>query len=548
MAMGCSWPGWLPLQQRLVRSGAVEGLRYVESLDVTKPGYDLHSLVLALQAEAPLEEPGWTVFDGLPRALRAELLLLLSWLLPRLPREPLRRLLQQFLGRQPHPAHGWDIRIAEELLFQLQANSDGGVGAEANRAGQLRSAVVAVMRSVLYAETVKSLNAMMAKEPGGGSRSWPALASFGPQDVSRRMDRKDQEDDEAPSPKRQRTAHDSEAQRQTISVDKSDGDSAVVSTPAFTLSQEPPQSQQIEWQMPTENPRQRQDDIGETPRGAGDLSDLLLSQAPATTPLAARTQQFVAAPPSLLPMQLQVSTTQSLQTTAAAAPVTTHAPVQDPDVAPIARPGNSAAVDTAYPPAGAEQVDGWAALSVAMKPLRVGIASTAGNDSSEVVDKVVEAIEGARQHLAACVTTLELSTLSDASLLRVATGLLTQEQSFRIATEFIATAILPRISVSYHSWTESLFFQKAQDSLTLLSLWSCVSLTILLCQALSATASRPLLAVCQLATLHQPKATQTHLLLPLLCESNMGSAQAELILRSVKGKVRRMHQLSARGQ
>ena len=88
--MACSWAGWPPLQQRLVRSGAVEGLRYVESLDVTKPGYDLHSLLLALQAEAPLEEPGRATFDGLPRALRVELLLLLSWLLPRLPREPLR--------------------------------------------------------------------------------------------------------------------------------------------------------------------------------------------------------------------------------------------------------------------------------------------------------------------------------------------------------------------------------------------------------------------------------------------------------------------------
>ena len=249
-------------------------------------------------------------------------------------------------------------------------------------------------------------------------------------------------------------------------------------------------------------------------------------------------------------MQLEVSTTPSLQTTAAA-PATAHAPDANPDAAPIAQPRNSATVDT-NPPAGApaEQVDSWAALSVAMKPLRVGIASTAGNDSSEVIDKVVEAIEGARQHLVACVTALELSTLSDASLLRVATELLTPEQSFRIATEFIATAILPRISVRHYWLGNNLPFVELEFlfrmGLVFLLLNASSSLTSLLCQALSATASRPLLAVCQLATLHQPKATQTHLLLPLLCENNMGSAQAELILRSVKGKVRHMQQLSAR--
>ena len=455
--MACSWAGWLPLQQRLVRSGAVEGLRYVESLDVTKPGYDLHSLLLALQAEPPLEEPGRSVFDGLPRVLRAELLLLLSWLLPRLPHEPLRRLLQQFLRRQPHPSHGWDIRIAEDLLCQLKSNSGGNAGAEAGCASRLRSAVVAVTRSALYAETVKSLNAELATEAGCGSRSWPALASFGQHGVSGQADRKDQQDDESRSPKRQRTAHDPDPRRQNICLDEPDCDTAIVSTPAFALSQEPPQSQQIEWQMPTETPRYRNENE-ETPRGAGDLSDVLLSQAPATTPLADRTQQFVAAPPSLLPMQLHVPAAQSLQTIAAA-PVTTHAPVEDPDAAPTAQPIHSAAVDTANPNAApAEQVDGWAALSVAMKPLRVGIAATAGNDSSNVIEKVVEAIEGSRQHLVACVTALELSTISDASLLRVATGLLTQEQSFRIATEFIATAILPRISVSYLSWRKYLTF------------------------------------------------------------------------------------------
>ena len=66
---------------------------------------------------------------------------------------------------------------------------------------------------------------------------------------------------------------------------------------------------------------------------------------------------------------------------------------------------------------------------------------------------------------------------------------------------------------------------------------------IVLPQALSTTASRPMLAICQLASLNQPKATQTSLLLPLLCENNMGSAQAELVLRSIKGKVRQIQQL-----
>ena len=93
---------------------------------------------------------------------------------------------------------------------------------------------------------------------------------------------------------------------------------------------------------------------------------------------------------------------------------------------------------------------------------------------------------------------LQIDSVTDDALWALTQRLVTTDCSFRLASDFVAEVAFPRVS------------------------------------ALSSTASRPLLRTCQWLGKHQPKAVQSQLLLPLLVDPAMGSAQAELVLRSVK--------------
>eukprot|EP01045_Picozoa_sp_COSAG04_P005735 COSAG04_NODE_269_length_18509_cov_13.576480_14_plen_135_part_01 len=114
---------WAALSERLRRTGAAEGARLMDTLDPTQLGCSPHALLHFL-----LEEPlsavaaGETRFEGLPRPLRAELLLLLARLGPRLPSAPLVRLLAHFLEGPSGAAaaEGWDVRIGRGMLRELR--------------------------------------------------------------------------------------------------------------------------------------------------------------------------------------------------------------------------------------------------------------------------------------------------------------------------------------------------------------------------------------------------------------------------------------------
>jgi nucleoid-associated protein YgaU len=260
------------------------------------------------------------------------------------------------------------------------------------------------------------------------------------------------------------------------------------------LSQEPRASQQLEGQM------RQPDDYSNTSSQQEDEEDepaIVFSQQAPGSPAA----RYVAAPPALLPMAAPPPRPAAAAAAAAAArsavadaPEATLAAGTADEAEPAAgagSPGAAGAAAAAAPSHAAE----WGGLRVSMAALR---ASTPAPESEMVIEQVATSLEGAlvAQELGACMTSLGLSApegvLVDEALLALARRLITVDCSFRLATEFIKGAVLPRIA------------------------------------SLAATASRPLLAMCQLVTSVQPKAAQVNLLLPLLCDHNMGSAQAEL--------------------
>jgi hypothetical protein len=133
----CSFEPWPALLSSLQHCTVAGALNLVTRLDPTRPSCDLASLLdfllqphrSAVLSSAPLSSCS-TNLDTLPRPLRANLLCLLSLVVPRLPVPLLRRVLTRVLEQhQPTDDKAqlvyWDTRIASELLFQLdrQASS-----------------------------------------------------------------------------------------------------------------------------------------------------------------------------------------------------------------------------------------------------------------------------------------------------------------------------------------------------------------------------------------------------------------------------------------
>ena len=486
---GIVWASWPALRERLARTGHAEALRYVDALDPTRPGCDLHSLLLFLLTEEPLATTtSQTVFAGLAGPVRSELLLLLTRLEPRLPGEPLLQLLWQFLEQRAGlpPTHSWDVQIAEEMLQRLQPPD--------HLPRQGLTAVAAVTRGAAYQHAVSHLQGMVAADPS--ARTWAATAGLGQAELTAEGQTTGETEVQQPSPKRRRVSSlgGSQSSAAGAASPHDQQQAAGPHTPAFMLSQEPRGSQQLEGQMrqpddfQSSSSNQQEDDEGEPA--------IMFSPAPGSP----EARYYVAAPPALLPMAAPPPRPAAGTSAVTALPGVVTATDTAEEVESAAGAGGPAA-------AAAEQESDraaeWASLRVSVAALRV---STAAAESEAVIEQVATSLEGAlvAQELGACMTGLGLGASApegvvDEALLALARRLITVDCSFRLATEFIKGAVLPRIA------------------------------------SLAVTASRPLLATCQLVTSVQPRAAQGNLLLPLLCDHNMGSAQAELVLRAIKG-------------